>query len=101
MADIDAALGALRLPPSPTTLDGARLETLDTAAALALVLRLDAAGASIARTVNLKASHSSVIETVRAHAGGLAAEPPRPERGLGGSPRLRAVAVGPLLPAHG
>src|SRR5258708_31315877 len=100
MADIDAALGALRLPPSPTTLDGAGLEALDTAAALALVLRLDAAGASIARTVNLKASHSSVIETVRAQAGGLAAEPPRRQRGIVGSLGFAAVEFGRLIQAH-
>ncbi|HEX9431339.1 MAG TPA: ABC transporter permease [Burkholderiales bacterium] len=100
IADIDAALGALRLPPSPITLDGAGLEALDTAAALALVLRLDAAGASIARTVNLKASHSSVIETVRAQAGGLAAEPPRRQRGIVGSLGFAAVEFGRLIQAH-
>ena len=100
IADIDAALAAARLPPSPVTLDGARLETLDTAAALALVLRLDAAGASIARTVNLKASHSSVIETVRAQAGGLVTAPPRRQRGMVGSLGFAAVEFGRLIQAH-
>jgi hypothetical protein len=39
--DIDAELSAARLP-APVTLDGARLDTLDTAAALTLLLRLAA-----------------------------------------------------------
>lgn len=98
--DIDAELAAARLPPSPVTLDGARLETLDTAAALALVLRLAAAGSSIARTVNLKPSHSSVIQTVRAQAGGLGTEPPLRRRGIIGGLGFAAVAFARLVQAH-
>jgi phospholipid/cholesterol/gamma-HCH transport system permease protein len=64
--DIDAELSAARLPAAPVTLDGARLDTLDTAAALTLLLRLAAAGSSIGRTVGLKSSHSSVIQAVSA-----------------------------------
>src|SRR5256714_13447377 len=47
---IDAELTAAPLPASPITLDGARLEAMDTAAALALVLRLATAGSSNRRT---------------------------------------------------
>ena len=36
--EIDAELAAARLPSSPITLDGARLQALDTAAALALLM---------------------------------------------------------------
>ena len=49
--EIDAELAAARLPPVPLTLDGERLQTLDTSAALALWLALGAAGASIGRTL--------------------------------------------------
>ncbi len=100
IADIDAALATARLPASPVTLDGARLETLDTAAALALVLRLRAAGTSIAGTTNLKPSHASVIETVRQQAGSLGAEPPRRGRGMVGSVGFAAVEFGRLVQAH-
>ena len=74
IGELDAALSAARLPAAPLTLDGSRLKSLDTSAALALLLRLGAAGASIGRTVNLSPAHSRVIEAVRAQAG----EPPAP-----------------------
>jgi len=48
ISEIDAELGAAGLPASPVTLDGLRLEALDTAAALALLVRLGTAGATIA-----------------------------------------------------
>jgi phospholipid/cholesterol/gamma-HCH transport system permease protein len=98
--EIDAELARARLPASPVTLDGARLETLDTAAALALVLRLRAAGSSIGRTVNLKPSHSSVIETVRAQARGATVDPPHTRRGIVGSIGLTAVEFWRLVHAH-
>ena len=66
---MDAALSAAALPAAPLTLDGERLQSLDTTGALLLLLRLRAAGASIGRTVNLKPSHERIIETVRAQAG--------------------------------
>lgn len=97
---IDAELAAARLPASPITLDGARLQAMDTAAALALVLRLAAAGSSIGRTVDLKPSHASVIETVRAKTRGLASEPPPGHRGIVGSVGFAAVQFGRLVHAH-
>jgi phospholipid/cholesterol/gamma-HCH transport system permease protein len=98
--DIDAELTAARLPAAPLTLDGARLETLDTAAALALVLRLAAAGASIGRTVNLTSSHSSVIEAVRAQMRDPASQARRSRRGALGSIGAAAVRFGALLQGY-
>src|SRR2546423_9403555 len=99
IANIDAELTAAPLPASPITLDGARLEAMDTAAALALVLRLAAAGSSIGRTVDLKPTHASVIETVQAQARAPAGAPPRP-RGMVGSVGLAAVEFVRLVHAH-
>jgi phospholipid/cholesterol/gamma-HCH transport system permease protein len=65
IAEIDAELGAAALPSSPVVLDGARLEALDTATALALLVRLAAAGASIAGLNGMNRSHARVLETVR------------------------------------
>jgi phospholipid/cholesterol/gamma-HCH transport system permease protein len=98
--DIDEALKAARLPAAPVTLDGTRLEAVDTAAALALVLRLAAAGASIGRTVGLKRSHATIIEAVQAKAGSLQREPPRPYRGILGSIGYTAFQFGGLVHAH-
>jgi phospholipid/cholesterol/gamma-HCH transport system permease protein len=66
IAEIDAELGAAGLPASPITLNGARLEALDTAAALALLVRLGTAGATIARLKAVNGSHARVIDAVRA-----------------------------------
>ena len=66
IAEIDAELGAAALPAAPITLDGARLESLDTASALALLVRLGSAGATIAGLGGLSRSHARVIEAVRA-----------------------------------
>jgi len=66
IAQIDAELGAAGLPASPIVLDGARLEAIDTAAALALLVRLGGAGATIARLSGVNSSHARVIEAVRA-----------------------------------
>jgi phospholipid/cholesterol/gamma-HCH transport system permease protein len=65
LAEIDADLGAVALPSLPVKLDGTRLETLDTAGALTLLLRLTAAGTTIAR-LEVKPGHARVIEAVRA-----------------------------------
>jgi phospholipid/cholesterol/gamma-HCH transport system permease protein len=98
IGEVDEALKAARLPPAPVTLDGGQLQTLDTSAALALLLRLGAAGASIGRTVNLTPSQMRIIETVRAQA-----TPP------GNAPRswgvvanigYATVALGRLVYAH-
>ncbi|HYR35260.1 MAG TPA: ABC transporter permease [Burkholderiales bacterium] len=96
--EVDAALGAARLPRAPVTLDGERLQTLDTSGALALLLRLGAAGASVGRTVNLKPGHSKIIETVRAQAT-PPAPVPRPW-GVVANIGYAAVAFGRLVYAH-
>lgn len=66
IAEIDAELAAARLPSSPIILNGARLQALDTGAALALLTRLSAAGATIAGQTSLNRSHSRVLELTRA-----------------------------------
>jgi phospholipid/cholesterol/gamma-HCH transport system permease protein len=70
IAEIDAELGSAGLPPAPITLDGTRLQALDTAAALALLVRLAAAGASIAGLNGVNRSHARVLEAVRARMDG-------------------------------
>jgi len=97
--EVDAALSAARLPPAPVTLDGARLQTLDTSAALALLLRLGAAGATVGRTVNLKPGHAKIIETVRAQADGGPADASR-RRGIVAAIGFAAVAFAHLVHAH-
>ena len=69
IADIDAELGAAALPAAPITLDGTRLQGLDTASALALLVRLGSAGATLAGLGGLSRSHARVIEAVRARMG--------------------------------
>jgi phospholipid/cholesterol/gamma-HCH transport system permease protein len=65
LADIDAALAGAGITALPLTLDGAGLVALDTAAALALLRRIAAAGTGIERLANFNASHTRVIEAVR------------------------------------
>jgi phospholipid/cholesterol/gamma-HCH transport system permease protein len=77
IARIDAALAAAGIPASALVLDGAALTTLDTAAALALLRRIGAAGASVARLSNFNASHLRVIEAVVGRFGDIGAESPR------------------------
>src|SRR5258706_15645006 len=57
LGPIDAALAAEDLPASHVTLDGAALDTLDTAATLALLRRMVAAGATIEQLANFKETH--------------------------------------------
>ena len=64
IAEIDAALAGAGIPASPLTVDGAALAMLDTAAALALLRRIEGAGASIERLASFSASHVRVIEAV-------------------------------------
>src|SRR5438105_14268342 len=94
--EVDAALSAARLPPAPVTLDGSRLQTLDTSAALALLLRLGAAGATIGHTVHLSPAHSRIIEAVRAQTDGGAPSVPR-AWGIVASIGYAAVAFASLL----
>ena len=97
--EVDAALSAARLPAAPLTLDGAALKSIDTSAALALLLRLGAAGASIGRTVDLNPGHSRIIEAVRAQVGGRAADIAR-SRGIVGEIGFAAEAFARLVRAH-
>src|SRR6266850_4399911 len=63
--DIDTALRAAHVPAAHLTIDGAGLEAVDTAGALALVQGLALRGADIGRTVNLRAHHAHIIDAVR------------------------------------
>ena len=65
LADIDTALAGAGITALPLTLDGAELVALDTAAALALLRRIAAAGTGIERLANFNASHTRVIDAVR------------------------------------
>src|SRR5512134_3935176 len=76
IARIDAALAAAGIPASALALDGAALTALDTAAALALLRRIGAAGASVARLANFSVSHLRVIEAVLGRLGDVGAEAP-------------------------
>jgi phospholipid/cholesterol/gamma-HCH transport system permease protein len=98
--DIDKQLVATDLPAATLTLDGASLETLDTAAGLALLARIASAGASIGRMVNVKPNHSSVIETVRAQMRIAERVPSRSRRGLVGGLGAAAERFAHLLLEH-
>lgn len=82
LAGIDKALAGAGVPAAPVTLDGAALEKLDTAVALALLRRLAEAGAEVERLVNFKPSHSRVVAAVRARADECAADAPRVRHGV-------------------
>jgi len=82
IAAIDAALAAAGIPASALVLDGAALTTLDTAAALALLRRIDVAGASVARLANFSVSHLRIIEAVLGRLGDIGTEAPRRRFGL-------------------
>jgi phospholipid/cholesterol/gamma-HCH transport system permease protein len=82
ISEIDAALATAGIPASPLVLDGAALTTLDTAAALALLQRISAAGGSIERLANLSVSHTRVIEAVRGRLGETGAQAPRGRHGV-------------------
>jgi phospholipid/cholesterol/gamma-HCH transport system permease protein len=69
LAQLDAELGATALPAGPILLRAEKLESLDTAAALALLMRLAAAGTTIKESA-LTASHARVLEAVRLRMGG-------------------------------
>ena len=100
IADIDAELAGAGLPRSPITLDGTRLQALDTAAALALLARLAAAGATIAGSTGLNRSHSRVLELTRAWIGDHPPTPRRPPRGALAVLGRGAVRFGWALHCH-
>ena len=80
-------------------IEATREELGDTAAALALVLGLAAAGSSIGRTINLKQPHASVIETVRAQVLAPQGDAPRSRAALGAI-GFAVAKFGRLLHAH-
>ena len=100
IADIDAELAASGLSASPITLDGAGLSKLDTSAALTLLLRLAAVGASIVRLIDVHPSHSRVIEAVRARMRSAANDPQHPRRQLLAVIGAAAVDFGALLQGY-
>ena len=97
LGPIDAALAAEDLPASSFTLDGAALDTLDTAAALALLRRLAAARATIGQLANFKKSHAHVIDVVRARLDQSTIEPAERRRGALAALGARAFELRDLL----
>ena len=100
IADIDGELAAAALPAAPITLDGARLQGLDTASALALLVRLGSAGATIAGLSGVNRSHARVIEAVRARMDGDAPAPRRRSRRPLAALGFAAVKLGWKLHCH-
>jgi phospholipid/cholesterol/gamma-HCH transport system permease protein len=100
IADIDGELAAAALPAAPITLDGARLQGLDTASALALLVRLGSAGATIAGLSGVNRSHARVIEAVRARMDGDAPAPRRRGRRPLAALGFAAVKLGWKLHCH-
>src|SRR5712675_2145737 len=91
LGPIDTALAAEDLPASRVTLDGADLDTLDTAATLALLRRVLAAGATIEQLANFKETHAEVIDVVRARLDESIAEPVLGHRGVLAAIGLQAL----------
>jgi phospholipid/cholesterol/gamma-HCH transport system permease protein len=100
LGPIDAALAAEDLPASRVTLDGAALDTLDTAATLALLRRVAAAGATIEQLANFKQTHAEVIDVVRARMDESAIEPVQRRRGALATLGVRAFELRDLLAGH-
>jgi len=100
IADIDAELAATPIPASPITLDGTRLEKLDTASALALLVRLAKAGATLAALNGFKPNHSRVLELTRAWLAGEATPARRRRRGPLAMLGAAAVKAGWALHCH-
>src|SRR6267154_2243973 len=100
LGPIDAALAAEDLPASRVTLDGSSLDTLDTAATLALLRRVVAAGASIEQLANFKQTHAEVIDVVRARMDESAIEPARRRRGALATLGVQAFELRDLLAGH-
>ena len=99
LAEIEAALAGLSLPPA-ATIDGSALEEIDSAAALVL-LRAASSVPAGAAWVGFKEADGRIVERVRAHLDALAAPQSQPPR-----PRLLArlgrqvLDLGSLLGGH-
>ena len=97
LAEIEAALAGLSLPPA-ATIDGSALEEIDSAAAVVLLRVAQAPGAA---WVGFNEADGRIVERVRAHLDALAAPPPQPRR-----PRWLALlgrqvlGLGSLLGGH-
>jgi phospholipid/cholesterol/gamma-HCH transport system permease protein len=100
IADIDAELAAAPIPAAPLTLDGNGLQALDTASALALLVRLAHAGATIAGLSEFKANHSRVLGLTRAWVDGDAPAPGRRRRGPLAALGVAVVKAGWALHCH-
>ena len=97
---IDGALAAEGLPASRIALDGAGLDSLDTAATLALLRHIQAAGASIERLANFKNTHAQVIDVVRARLDETEIEPVHHRRGALAVLGAQAFELRDLLAGH-
>ena len=100
IADIDAELAAAPLPAGRIALDGTGLQSMDTAGALALLLRLAAAGATVAGLSGMSRTQARILEAVRTRLDerGPAVHPPA--RGPLGRIGAAAVALGWSLQCH-
>lgn len=97
LVPIHAALAAEELPASRFTLDGAALDSLDTAAAFALLRRVAAAGATIGPLANFRKTHAHVIEVVRSRMAQGDLQPAQQRRGALAALGARAFALRDLL----
>src|SRR6266436_6349345 len=97
---IDAALAAEDLPASRVTLDGAGLHTLDTAAALALLRRMAAAGTTMEQLANFKETHAEVIDAVRTRMDESAIDPVQRRWGALAALGERAFEFRDLVAGH-
>lgn len=100
LGPIDAALAKEGLPASRITVDGAALDSLDTAASLALLCALATAGATIERLANFKETHAQVIDVVRARLDKCFVEPVQRHRGALATIGRRAFDMIELLGGH-
>lgn len=100
LGSIDAALAAEDLPASRVTLDGTALDTLDTAATLALLRDLAAVGATIERLANFKETHAQVIDVVRTRLDETFVERVQRHRGVLAAIGVQAFDLRDLLAGH-
>jgi len=99
---LDPALAALGALPKAVRVDGAALDTLDTAAALLLCMRLRDAGLDPAAVPleGFSASHAQVMDAVRSRLADIGAAPPLRVHGWLENVGRAAGHVGALLIGH-